>query len=152
MQQTAIYLLKGFCQLKFGAPATEALAFFGQPAETEELFDELLNEKSLVYHYWNKGFSLFFKDDELKTFTCAEVDDEEAVLFDKKIFELNEKQIADLFKENGYSLTETEQHAWGEKRLSFDDAFADLYFEKGKLISINFCISDYPVDMKLNLN
>jgi hypothetical protein len=152
MQDIVIYLLKGFCQLKFGAPATDALAFFGQADETEELFDELLNEKSLVYHYWDRGFSLFFKNDELKTFTCAEVDDKDVILFEKKIFALNEKQITDLFKENGYTLTETEQHVWGEKRLSFDDAFADLYFEKGKLISINFCISDYPADIKLNLN
>ena len=152
MQQPTIYLLKGFGPLKFGAPAKEALGYFGEPAETEELFDDLLNEKSLVYHYWDKGFSLFFKDDEMRTFTCAEVDDEETLVFDTKIFELNEKQIIELFKENGYSLSETEQHAWGEKRLSFDEAFADLYFEKGRLMSVNFCVSDYPAEIKVNLN
>ena len=151
-QDTIIYLLKGLNKLAFGTPATEALATFGQPDEIEELFDDILNEKSLVYHDWSKGFSLFFKDDELKTFSCAEVDDERAIMFDVKIFELNEKQVIDLFKENGYSLSETEQHAWGEKRLSFDDAFADLYFEKGKLSSINFCVSDFPVEIKVNLN
>ncbi len=152
MQHIAIYLLKGFGDLNFGESSKVALAFFGDPDETEELFDDLLNEKSLVYHYWEKGFSLFFKDDELKTFTCAEVDNKDALLFGKEIFALNENQIADLFKEHGFTLTETEQHAWGEKRLSFDEAFADLYFEKGKLISINFCIPDYLPGMKLNLN
>lgn len=152
MQDIAIYLLKGLGKLNFGSPAEEALAIFGQPEEKEELLDELLNEKSIAYHYWDKGFSLFFKNDEQKTFTCAEVDDNEAVLFGKKIFKLNEEQIIELFKENSYKLSESEQHAWGEIRLSFDDAFADLYFEKGKLISINFCVSDYPTDMKLNLN
>lgn len=152
MQQTAIYLLKGLGPLKFGASAAEAKAAFGDPAETEELFDELLNEKSLVYHYWHEGFSLFFKDDETKTFTCAEVDDDAILLFGKKVFDLDEKEIIALFKENGYALTETEQHTWGERRLSFDEAFADLYFEKGKLISINFCVSDYPSQIKVNLN
>ena len=144
--------MKGLGNLKFGASAIEALAYYGEPAEKEELFDDLLNEKSIVYHYWEKGFSLFFKDDEIKTFTCAEVDDEEALLFGKEVFGMNEKQVIDLFFENGYKLSETEQHAWGEKRLSFDDAFADLYFEKGKLISINFCVSDYAAEIKVNLN
>jgi len=152
MQDIAINLLKGFGNLNFGDPAKHAIQLFGDPDEKEDLFDELLNEKSLVYHYWERGFSLFFKDDELKTFTCAEVDDTETFLFGKKIFSLNETQVTELFKENGFVLTETEQHAWGEKRLSFDDAFADLYFEKGKLISINFCIPDYLPGMKLNLN
>ena len=36
-------------------------------------------------------------------------------------------------------LYETEQHDWGEKRLSFDEAHIDFYFEKNKLISINYC-------------
>jgi hypothetical protein len=152
MQDIVIYLLKGFSGLNFGEPAKNALQLFGQPDETEELFDELINEKSLVYHYWERGFSLFFKDDELKTFTCAEVDYDKAILFGEKVFLLKEEKVIELFSKNGYKLTETEQHAWGEKRLSFDDAFADLYYEKGKLISINFCIPDYLPGMKLNLN
>ncbi|MGZ3863165.1 MAG: hypothetical protein ACXVPN_05115 [Bacteroidia bacterium] len=153
MQDIAIYLLKGLGNLKFGATADEAEAVFGKPEETEELIDELMNEKSHAYHYWDKGFSLFFKDDAQKTFSCAEVDDSDILLFGKRIFELNEQQVTDLFKENGYKLSETEMHSWGEKRLSFDEAFADLYFEKGKLISINFCASDYPAtEIKLNLN
>ncbi|HWY37574.1 MAG TPA: hypothetical protein VNY73_03375 [Bacteroidia bacterium] len=147
-----IHLLKGLNTLKFGAPATEALAIFGEPEEIEELLDELLSEKSTVYHYWNLGFSLFFKEDESKSFTCAEVDGDNTLLFDRKVFELNEKQIIDLFRENGFSLSETEQHAWGERRLSFDEAFADLYFERGKLSSINFCVADYPAGLKVNLN
>jgi hypothetical protein len=152
MQDIAIHLLKGLGNLKFGASAADAIANFGKPEETEELLDELINEKSTAYHYWDQGFSLFFKDDEAKTFTCAEVDDDSAMLFGKKIFDLTEKQIIELFKENGYKLTDTEQHSWGEKRLSFDDAFADLYFEREKLVSVNFCVSDFSAEIKLNLN
>ncbi len=152
MQRIAIHLLKGLGELHFGKPAKTALELYGQPDEKEDLFDEFMNEKSLVYHYWKKGFSLFFKDDEIKSFTCAEVDNEEVLLFGKEIFTLTENQLIDLFKDNGYTLTETEQHTWGEKRLSFDEAFADLYFEKGKLISVNFCIPDSFSGMNLNLN
>lgn len=151
MTQIAIYLLKGLGELKFGESMKRAIAIFGEADETEELFDELLNERSTVCHYWDRGFSLFFKDNADRTFTCAEVDFKESTLFGKKLFTLTEKQIVDLFKENGYSLSETEQHAWGEKRVSFDDAFADLYFENGKLASVNFCMAEGPsVNLSLN--
>ena len=151
MQDIAIYLLKGLGELSFGDTMKKAHSVFGKPDETEDLFDELLNEKSLVCHYWDKGFSLFFKDDKEKTFTCAEVDSKDSVLFGKMVFEMNEKQVTELFKENGFALSESEQHTWGEKRLSFDDAFADLYFENGKLISINFCVAETPT-LGINLN
>jgi hypothetical protein len=151
MQHIAIYLLKGLGDLKFGETMKRAVILFGEADETEELFDELLNEKSTVCHYWDKGFSLFFKDNADKTFTCAEVDDRDAMLFGRKLFTLTEKQVVELFKENGFSLSETEQHAWGERRVSFDDAFADLYFENGKLTSINFCMAEGP-NINLSLN
>jgi len=151
MQHIAIYLLRGLGELKFGETLKKAVQLFGEPDETEELFDELLNEKSTVCHYWDRGFSLFFKDDKEKTFNCAEVDDKGALLFGHKIFTMNEKEIIDMLRVNGFALTETEQHAWGEKRVSFDDAFADLYFENGKLVSINFCMAEGPgVNLSLN--
>jgi len=151
MQDIAIYLLKGLGPLLFGETMKRAVSLFGEPDETEELFDELLNEKSTVCHYWDKGFSLFFKDNKDKTFTCAEVDSKGTMVDGKKVFTLSEKQVIDLFKSLGFSLTETEQHAWGEKRVSFDDAFADLYFENGKLVSINFCMAEGPtVNLSLN--
>ena len=142
MQDITIYILKGFCGLFFGDNPQKALAFFGEPTETEDLIDELLNEKSIVYHYWDQGFSLFFRTNEAKSLHCVEVDNKEALLLGEKIFFLKEEEIKALFKKNAFSLSETEQHTWGEKRLSFDEAFADLYFENEKLISINFCSPD----------
>jgi len=59
-------------------------------------------------------------------------------LFGEKIFGLDEEGITKLFEKNGYQLTETEDHEWGEKRVSFDDALIDLYFENGELASVNF--------------
>lgn len=153
MQDITIYLLKGFCSLFFGDNAKRATTLFGEPNEVEELIDELLGEKSTVYHYWDKGFSLFFRNDENKGLHCVEVDNKETLLLGEKIFLLNEDQIKMLFKKNAFPLSDTEQHAWGERRLSFDEAFADLYFEKGKLVSINFCTPDYFGDIgNVNLN
>ena len=153
MKDITIHLLKGFCGLFFGDSPQRAVAIFGEPNEKEELIDELFNENSIVYHYWDNGFSLFFKNDENKSLHCVEVDNKDAVLLGEKIFLLKEEEIKALFAKNAFPLSETEQHAWGEKRLSFDEAFADLYFEKGKLISINFCAPDYFGDISnLNLN
>jgi len=54
------------------------------------------------------------------------------------IFNFTEKQVIGLFKDKGIYLFEQEYHEWGEKRLSFDEANIDFYFEKNRLVSINY--------------
>jgi len=130
--------LVGINDLKFGCTPAEVSKCFGEPEEIEELNDDLLNDNALVYHYWDIGLSIFFSIRENKIFSSLEIDNKSAVLFGKKIFDLNEKEITALFKENNFKLSESENHEWGEKRLSFDDANVDLYFANGKLASINF--------------
>jgi hypothetical protein len=75
-------------------------------------------------------------------FGSVEVDNEETLLFGKKLFSLNEQQLIDLMKEHNYTLTDTEKQDWGEKRLSFDEAGLDCYFENGKMSSVNFGVID----------
>lgn len=128
----------GLSSLLFGASMEEAEKTFGKP-EDAQLIDDIEEFKTTVWHYWETGFTLFFDEQNKKLFNCAEIDNEEALLWGKKVFELKEKQIIDLFQENGITLYESEQHDWGEKRLSFDEANIDFYFEKSRLISINFC-------------
>ncbi|MBS1647763.1 MAG: hypothetical protein JST67_10520 [Bacteroidetes bacterium] len=153
MEEITIHLLKGFCHLFFGDSPLRAETLFGKPDEIEELTDELLGEKSTVYHYFSNGFSLFFSHHTQKALNCVEVDNKEALLLGQKIFSFSEDQIKVFFKQQSFPLSETEQHPWGEKRLSFDEAFADLYFEKGKLVSINFCAPHYHNAINpLNLN
>src|ERR1700739_2168218 len=100
MEEITIYLLKGFCDLLFGDNPARAIKLFGEPEEKEELTNELLNEKSIVYHYWDNGFSLFFKNDENKGLHCVEVDNKEVVLLGEKIFTLKEEEVVNLFKKN----------------------------------------------------
>ena len=45
-------------------------------------------------------------------------------------------------KEHKYILTDSEKQEWGEKRLSFDEAGLDCYYENGRLTSINFGVID----------
>lgn len=137
-----INLLKGFGSLSFGLTIYDAEKAYGKPNEVQVLTDEILETSCTVLHYWDSGFSLFFDNKNLKKFSSVEVDHKHTLLFGKKIFELTEQQIIELMKQHDYDLTDSEQQEWGEKRLSFDDAGLDCYFENSKLSSINFGIID----------
>lgn len=137
-----IKLLRGFCSLKFGQSVADAEQLFGLPEESENLDDKILNASSFVMHYWEKGFSLFFDNNKNKSFNSVEVDNPEAILLTEKVFQLKEHELVALLKLNGYPLSDSENHEWGEKRISFDDVNLDCYYEKGKLVSINFGVSE----------
>lgn len=133
-----INLLKGFSDLSFGHAITDAEAIFGKAEETQELNDDILETSCTVLHYWGSGFSLFFDNKHAKKFSSVEVDNEDTLLFSQKIFTLKEKELVELMQKNGYDLSDSEQQEWGERRLSFDDAGLDCYFENGRLSSVNF--------------
>lgn len=137
-----IYLLRGFSGLKFGQKPIDAEALFGPPEETQTLNDDILNTTSFVMHYWSNGFSLFFDANKGSSLNIVEVDNPETILFGAKAFSLKEPELVELLKLKGYKLTDTERHEWGEKRLSFDDAGLDCYFENGKLSTISFSASE----------
>lgn len=141
-----IKLLKGFCNLSFGENADTIKKIFGDPEEIQELTDDILNTSSTVFHYWDMGFSLFFDNHKNSSFTSVEIDNKDTLLFDTKIFHLKEKEIIELMSKNGYKLSDTENHDWGEKRLSFDEAGLDCYFQNQKLASVNFGIGNRPED------
>lgn len=128
----------GLSSLPFGSSANDALACFGQADEKGLLDEEDEDCQATVWHYWDRGFTLFFDLHDAGVFSCAEIDHPEAILWGQKIFTLTEKEIIALFKAQGYTQFETEQHEWGERRLSFDDCNIDFYFEKNKLASVNF--------------
>jgi hypothetical protein len=136
----------GLSNLPFGAAMSAVEKILGKPEETE-ILDDMEDCHSTVWHYWEQGFSLFFDENNQQLFGCVEIDNEAATLWGKLIFTMNEKEIIDLFKSQNYTLYETEVHEWGEKRLSFDDANIDFYFERDKLTSINYGkpLNDQPI-------
>ncbi|MBX3162887.1 MAG: hypothetical protein KF900_00240 [Bacteroidetes bacterium] len=152
VQIPEIQLLAGFCSLPFGASKEQALQIFGQPEEEQNISEELLNNQSLVLHYWDKGFSLFFDLNRNEKFCSVETDNRETVLFDAKIFTLKEKEIIALMKQNNFSVTDTEVHPWGEKRVSFDEAGLDCYFENNRLVSVNFSSLEFGEQYPFFLN
>ncbi len=137
-EKPEIELLKGFCGVPFGSGKDALVARFGEPEEIQNLTDDILNNNSLVYHYWEHGFSVFFDTNKNQAFCNVEIDNRESVLFDTKLFGLHEKEIIELMKQNGFELSDSEMHQWGEKRISFDSAGLDCYFENNKLVSVNF--------------
>lgn len=135
-----IRLLKGFCTLNFGQSPEDTETIFGVPEETQTLIDDILDTSSYVMHYWSRGFSLFFDVNNNRSLHIVEVDSAETVLFGKKVFSLKEPELVELLKTNGFKLSDTERHEWGEKRLSFDEAGLDCYYENGKLTTISFSL------------
>jgi hypothetical protein len=132
--------LKSFGPVSFGSGRDVCRLVFGAPSEREDM-EGIDGARSEVWHYWDKGFSLFFDPDQDFNFVCAEVDNSvQLVMFDTPIFELSEQQLTQLLKSKGFNVTDTEQHEWGERRVSFDDIFADFYFEHGKMVSVNYSI------------
>ncbi|MBS1652370.1 MAG: hypothetical protein JSU07_10200 [Bacteroidetes bacterium] len=137
-----IKLLKGFGNIAFGETIDAVEKILGKPEEIQVIEDDVLNNHTNVLHYWNKGFSLFFDKQRHNTLCSVEIDCRDTVLFGKLIFKLSITELVSLMKEQGFSLSETETHSWGEKRVSFDDAGLDCYFENNKLTTINFGIID----------
>ncbi len=136
-----VKLLEGFGELDFGIAPEKVIEFLGNPDEKETF--EVPDEGDVeVYHYWKKGISLFFENPENPALANFETDNEDATLFGRKIFEMNEENIISLMKENGYSEMDVEmmddEEFENEKRVSFDDALVDLFFEDGILMTISW--------------
>jgi len=144
-----IRLLKGFCSLNFGQLPTDAEAVFGPPEETQSLTDDILDTASFVMHYWSRGFSLFFDVNRKNSFHMVEVDNPDTILFGVPIFNLREPEIVELLRDHNFKLSDTEKHEWGEKRLGFDEACLDCYFENGKLNTVSFSMLDTAEDFRI---
>lgn len=131
-------LTKGFGPIDFGATQTECLKHFGEPDE-KEILSGIDGNDSEVWHFWEKGFSLFFDPAYESRFCCVEIDESVPLrMYGEPVFGKKEQEIISWLKSKGLLVSESEQHEWGERRVTFDDIFADFYFEKGLLVSVNF--------------
>jgi len=127
----------GLSGLQFGSSMTDAENVFGKADKIDDVNDVEV-APTILWHYKELGVSLFFDAQHEQSFICVDIENPEAKLWEVDIFNFTEKQIIDLFKEKGIYLFEKEYHEWGEKRLSFDEANIDFYFEKNRLVSINY--------------
>ncbi|MDD2962935.1 MAG: hypothetical protein PHQ65_07155 [Bacteroidales bacterium] len=129
----------GIHGLKFGSTKQQVEIFLGLPDErdTIDAEDEML-EEATVWHYWDLYLSVFFSGDNHNQLVAFETDHLEAVLFQKKIFKMNEKQLIDLLKEKKIYDLEEDTEPWGEKRLTFHDLGMDFYYDGNRLETINW--------------
>ncbi len=136
-----INLHKGLSTMRFGATFEEAVALLGEPSEVESLENEVNGQlETLLCFYNDSGLTLFFEGGATRTLSCVETDNHNMTLFGRRIFEMTEDEVIALMQANGYSELFIEMEAWGEKRVSFDDALIDFYFENGKLVTVNWGI------------
>jgi hypothetical protein len=135
-----IRLLEGFDDLHFRMKPIEVSKMLGEPYEVEKLEDEEdFDVPTIIWYYPRLSLTAFFEK-QPSELTCFETTDPSVTLFGQRIFDLNTQQVKQLMNVNGFNDLEEETEAWGEHRLSFNDALLDLYYEDNKLVSVNWGI------------
>ena len=135
--------LEGYGELEFGAAKEEVIGYFGKPDE-DEIFEDEEEGDTLVYHFWGKAVSAFFENLVEPVLVNLETDNPDATLFGKNIFAMKETEVKELMIANGYSdmdeeIMESEEFD-NEKRVSFDDAMVDFFFEDELLTAVSWGI------------
>ena len=131
-----INIKKGIGELLFDMSVEDVKHLLGEPTEIENI-DNGMDEETLVLHYDELGLTLFFEG-EPRLLNCIDTDNEETVLFGQKVYEMQEKEVAQLMVTNNYFAEDIEIESWGERRVSFSEANVDFFFEDDELVSIVF--------------
>ena len=134
----------GLDVLLFGTNTKEILDILGEPADIEKDEDE--DFPSEMWLYPEQQLTLFIEGDETKLLICIESNHPDTTLFGKKIFSMSEAEITALMDKNVCGEVDSEDEAWGERRVSFDDYMIDFYFENGTLNTVNFSVIDDDED------
>jgi len=133
---TEIVPLKGYSALTFGQTIDDVVRLLGEAEEIDEINeDEILN--TVILHYWDRGFSVFFEGVEKSVVSCIETDNMDSTLFDMKVFDVDKNKIIELMKKNGFTDYEIEMEE-GENRLSFEDGLIDFFYAGNELIAISW--------------
>lgn len=128
---------KGLGAIHFGDVSENVIKHLGQPEDIENIEDDD-SFHTVVLYYWEIGVTVFFEGKGKSVVSCVEVENPQATMFGKTVFEMTEDDIKSLMKEKGYELAEVENETSGERRLSYDDAMIDFFFAEGDLIAVNF--------------
>ncbi len=127
---------EGFGELNFGDDTDKVISMLGEAEELESIEDD--DEfNTTILNYWEQGLSVFFEGVEKSVLSCFETDNPESILFGKMVFDLDEEQIITLMEEQAYEVAETEEEN-GERRISYDDALIDFFFNEGELLAVNW--------------
>jgi hypothetical protein len=128
---------KGLGEISFGDTSEKVIKILGEPEDIENI-EDVDGFHTVILYYWEQGLTVFFEGKEKSVIACLETENEESSLFGKEVFKMTEEDIIALMNANGYHLEEIEMETTGERRVSFDDALTDFFFEAGNLIAINW--------------
>lgn len=128
-----IHIKQGIGDIKFQMPIDDVIAILGETPEVETI-DNAVDETTTVLRYTN-GMTFFFEGDN-QNLTCIDISNPDITLFGKKIFDLSEKEIVNLMVENKYFEQDVDNEDWGERRVTFNEANIDFYFEDEELQSV----------------
>ena len=127
----------GFGELAFGDTTEKITSVLGEAEEIESIEDDDVFNTTIL-NYWEKGVSVFFEGTQKSVVACFETDNPDSEMFGKRVFEMSEEEIIGLMVTKGYEVAETEFEETGEKRVSYDDAMIDFFFEEEELIAVNW--------------
>jgi hypothetical protein len=127
----------GFGQIRFGDLSENVITYLGPPEDIENIEDSDAYN-TVVLYYWELGVTVFFEGKEKSVVSCFETENPDSVMFGKTIFDMTENDIISLMKEHGYEVAEIENETTGERRVSYDDAMIDFFFEDGDLVAVNW--------------
>ena len=130
--------LKGFGDIPFGMAMDDAVKKLGSPNFYEELSDmEETGNRSIFYEYDDLDTNIYFEGITKSVVACFETENEEAVLYGTKVFELSRAEVVVLMQDNGFKELEEEDED-GEHRVSFNDAMVDFFFDGDKMIAVSW--------------
>ncbi len=132
----------GFADIEFGIEMDKFVEKYGEPEEVDTI-DEDEELDTMILHYWEKGFSLFFVGLTNPILAGVEFDHQDTELYGVKIMGKSKEDIITLMEANGHTDSdEGIEEAVGENdkdiRLSYDESMMDFFFRENQLVYMNF--------------
>lgn len=138
MENFAIEPLKGYGEIPFGMTLDEAVKMLGMPNFYEELNDmEETGNRSIYYEYDDLLTNIYFEGITKSVVACFETENENATLYGKKVFDLDQNAVIEMMKAQGYKELEQETED-GELRISFEDALIDFFFDEEGMAAVSW--------------
>ena len=136
-QNLEILPQRGLGDILFNKSIDRTVQKLGQPDHIEEI-DGLDDENSMAYFYDKYHLIAFFEGFDNMVLSILETKNPDVTLFGEKVFDMDEIGIHKMMKDHGYEEIDSEILTWGGKRISFEEANMDFYFENSKLTAINW--------------
>lgn len=138
MENFTIEPLKGYGEIPFGMTLDEAVKMLGMPNFYEELNDmEETENRSIYYEYDDLQTNIYFEGITKSVVACFETENENATLYGKKVFDLDQNAVIEMMKAKGFNELEQETED-GELRISFEDALIDFFFDEGGMTAVSW--------------